>query len=280
MSLCTNHCGDYMIWDGSRWVFDDGLGTIHSPSAMDYIVTGIPRSGTSLLSVILSSSSNSVCFNEIHYDVPTLPAFFTGMRERIHAGQSVVMTLEMDGTYTTDTLRGGEVKKGKVLIEKKQHDLRLGSNVNIPYLNKIVELESMNYKIVALVRNPIFSIASWNSKAADGIPESRVYGDEQHSRWNKFSFTNESKLERQVKIWDHYAEIIESLSGEHLVVRYETLISNPSKTISEMCDFLDINTPAEIPELNDGNDEKKYPQLEEITAVVNQNSTMKQLFGY
>ena len=270
-----------MIWDGKKWLFDDVSETIHSPSAMDYIVTGIPRSGTSLASVILSSSSNSICFNEIHYDIPTLPVFFTGMRERIHAGQSVVMRLEKDGTYSTDVLRGdSKGMMAKVMIEGKEHDLRLGSNVNVPYLNKISVLKSMNYKIVAVIRNPIFCIASWNSKAADGIPISRVDGDEQHSRWNKFSFTNESKLERQIKIWDYYAEIIESLSGEHLVVRYETLISNPSKTISEMCDFLDINTPAEIPELIDGNDEKKYPHLEEITAVVNQNSTMKQLFGY
>jgi hypothetical protein len=269
-----------MIWDGSRWILDDDSRTISSPSAMDYIVTGIPRSGTSLVSAILSSSSNSVCFNEIHYDIPTLPAFFTEMRYRISSHQSVVMMLDEGGTTTTDTQKGDEVSKTNSLIVDKEQDIHLGSKVNIPYLDKIQSIQSMNYKIIAMVRDPVFNIASWNSNEVDGIPESRVDGDEQHPRWNKFSFTNESRLERQVMIWDNYAEIIDSLSDEHLVVRYEYLISNPSRVISELCDFLDINKPAAIPELIDGNDEKKYPHLEEIIDVVNQNSKMKQLFGY
>jgi len=269
-----------MNWDGKKWYFDDVSETIYSPSAMDYIVTGIPRSGTSLVSAILSSSTNSVCFNEIHYDIPTLPSFFYEMRERIYSHQSVVMMLDEGGTTTTDTQKGDEVSKTNTVIVGKEQNIHLGSKVNIPYLDKIQRIQSMNYKIIAMVRDPIFNIASWNSNEVNGIPESRVDGDQQHSRWNKFSFTDESKLERQVKIWDYYAEIIESLSDEVMVVRYETLISNPTKTMYEMCDFLDINTPTEMPELIDGNDENKYPHLEEITDVVNQNSTTKHLFGY
>jgi len=50
---------------------------------VDFIVTGIPRSGTSLISTILCKPINCYCFNEIQYKIEILPIFFNRMRKKI-----------------------------------------------------------------------------------------------------------------------------------------------------------------------------------------------------
>ena len=64
-----------MQWDGNEWILE-ATEQDSDVNPYDYVITGIPRSGTSLLSAILSKSPNSICFNEIQYKVPLLPSFF------------------------------------------------------------------------------------------------------------------------------------------------------------------------------------------------------------
>ena len=68
-----------MRWDTNRWILSESGGKKQNLD-LDYVITGIPRSGTSLISTILSSSENSFCFNEVHYQIPVLPSFFSEMR--------------------------------------------------------------------------------------------------------------------------------------------------------------------------------------------------------
>ena len=98
-----------MRWDSRRWVLEEGE-NVSNPSHLDYVVTGIPRSGTSLMSTILSSSENSFCFNEVHYQIPVLPSFFSEMRKRIENGLPVINKINEKGKLTTDTQRQDGIK--------------------------------------------------------------------------------------------------------------------------------------------------------------------------
>jgi hypothetical protein len=260
-----------MHWSINRWILSDGE-EIATPSDLDYVITGIPRSGTSLMSTILSSSENSFCFNEVHYQIPLLPSFFSEMRKRIENGLPVINKINEKGKLTTDTQRQEGIKFSEMNVIGKNNPIRLGSKVNVPYLNKIQQIEDFDYKIVAMIRNPIYTLASWNDAKVSNIPEANVSGPTQHKRWDIFSFSSESDIERQLIIWDYYANIIKSLSSNTLIVHYESLISNPKQTISKICNFLEIKIPTNIPELVDGNSLDKYPTVGEIEKIVKQNS--------
>ena len=266
-----------MRWDTNRWILVEGEEKAE-PSDLDYVITGIPRSGTSLISTILSSSENSFCFNEVHYQLPVLPSFFSEMRRRIECGLPVINKVNEKGKLTSDTQRQNGVKFAEMDVTGKTNPIRLGSKVNVPYLNKINQIENYGYKIIAMVRDPIYTLASWSDAKVSNIPEANVSGPKQHKRWDIFSFSSESDIERQFIIWEHYASIINSLSENTLVVNYESLISNPRETISKICKFLDIEMPKEIPNLMNGNSLEKYPNVEEIRKIVNRKSTIHNTF--
>ena len=268
-----------MHWSINRWILEEGE-QIATPSTLDYVITGIPRSGTSLMSTILSSSENSFCFNEVHYQIPVLPSFFSEMRKRIENGLPVINKINEKGKLTTDTQRQDGIKFSEFDVIGKSNSIRLGSKVNVPYLNKIKQIEELGYKIIAMVRNPVFTLASWNDAKVSNIPEANVSGPSQHKRWDMFSFSSESVVERQLIIWDYYANIIKSLSRNTLVVHYESLISNPRETISKICNFLEIKIPTNIPELVDGNSLDKYPDINQIEELVKRNSRIKKSFDY
>ena len=92
-------------------------------------------------------------------------------------------------------------------VTGKSNPIRLGSKVNVPYLNKINQIEEYGYKIVAMVRDPVYTIASWNDTKVSNIPEANVSGPTQHKR-DIFSFSSETDIERQLIIWKHYESII------------------------------------------------------------------------
>lgn len=257
-----------MKWEINRWILGESEEKAE-PSDLDYVITGIPRSGTSLISTILSSSENSFCFNEVHYQIPVLPSFFSEMRTRIESGLPVINKVNEKGKLTSDTQRQSGVKFAEMNVTGKSNPIRLGSKVNVPYLNKINQIEEYGYKIVAMVRDPVYTLASWNDTKVSNIPEANVSGPTQHKRWDIFSFSSETDIERQLIIWKHYASIINSLSENTLVINYESLISNPQETISKICKFLDIEIPKEIPNLINGNSLEKYPNVGEIKKSIN-----------
>ena len=270
-----------MQWDGSKWETEIGEDEKSvRPNKLDYIITGIPRSGTSLLSAILTESGNSVCFNEIHYPVETLPLFFSEMRTRISNGFPVYMKLDKNSNLTTDTINQGGNFGPVIFKHKCDNELRLGSKVTDPYLRSIREILDLGYKVVFMIRNPIYSIKSWNSANARESPLGRVDGEDQHRRWNPFGFSDESRLLRHVKIWDFYAEIVRSNSDECLVIKYEDLIMNFEETIEQICKYLDLKKPAEVPKLVNGNLKYKHEELSSIKEELEKSSKLMLDFGY
>lgn len=244
----------------------------------DYILTGIPRSGTSLMSTILCHSVNSYCFNEVHYDVESLPDFFKKMRSNIKKGLPIRNKSYGNEVLATDT----QSEDFKVLLEdfrirKDMENLKLGSNVNIPYLNQIERIIRFGYPIIAMVRDPVYTIASWNKSLA--IPEAHVEDNDMHPRWKGFNFTIADKLSRQAIIWEHYMQIISNV-GEIKIVKYEELISNYSKTLMDISDYLGIAPPIYDVPIKNGNEPNKYINLKKIQNIVATYCTTREQFGY
>lgn len=177
-------------------------------NTQDFVITGIPRSGTSLLSFLLNKTEGCVVFNEIHYNANTLPLFFRRRHKKLVGGRPIPNKFNEKGELTTDTLDRKKVSVRKKNIPTRGDNLALGSKVNIPYLKQINTILGHGYKVIAVVRNPVYTLGSWNSKKVANIPIAHVVDSDMHPRWRDINFVSDDKFERHAQIWEHYASLI------------------------------------------------------------------------
>jgi len=245
----------------------------------DFVLTGIPRSGTSLLSSLLCELEDCFCFNEIQYDVVTLPVFFTRMRKKLLAGEPVPNRVDEEGKLTTDTQRKG-FSVQEIKAPNKSKGLVLGSNANIPYLNQMDSMLGYKYKVLAMVRNPVYTLASWGSEKAGRIPENQVMADDLNPRWEKIDFCSQDKVERQAQLWEHYANLIWSVRHRVKIVRYERLTENQNDTLEEITNYLGVSSPRNLKRLSSYNLSSRYANLQKIEHAVEHYCRSKGNFGY
>jgi len=243
------------------------------------IITGIPRSGTSLLCVLVNNFSNAVCLNEIFYDINSLPRDFAEVRRRLTSGEPIPNRYNSSGRLATDT-QSDDVQIDNRIVQIADENVVLGSKVNIPYLNNIRKILDYGYKIIAIVRDPVYTIGSWNSKKASIIPEAHVTDADMHPRWKRFRFTSNDKIERQAQIWNFYTGLIWNLRDRIKIYTYESLASNPEWILKDIGSNLGLEPPANITEVSNQNIDSKYPNIEQIKEAVKKHCPIREVFGY
>lgn len=239
----------------------------------NFIVTGIPRSGTSLLCNLLNRVKNIVCFNEIgpFYNVDTLPSLFHHIRSAIKTGSPLPVPISKESgeeiTDTQDQLYTHELTKIDVDRDEK---FATGSKINVPYLLQIDKILSFRFKVIMVVRNPAHTIASWNKH--QNINEQYVMDTdfEKWPRYRSFNFKSEDKLGRQVELYNKLMGIIEdkAVDDSCLMYEYERIVEEPIRVLKEICTFLGMDNPVfkELPELKNLNRDSRFPEID-IDAI-------------
>jgi hypothetical protein len=245
----------------------------------DFVLTGIPRSGTSLLSALLCEPDDCFCFNEIHYDPRTLPYFFTRMRRRLVTGRPVPVKLDDAGALTTDTM-GGQVQVQEKSFPATKRGVVIGSNVNVPYLDRIDEILAYGYRVLMLVRDPVYTLASWNSEKAQVIPEAHVTDEDMNPRWHHMRFDSVEREDRQADIWEHYARLIWSLRDRFRIFSYESLTDAQETAMQEIYRYLGVTPPQETRQLRSMNIDSRFSGLERIREAVSDRCPSRHNFGY
>lgn len=234
----------------------------------NWIITGIPRSGTSLLSSLICAVPNSYCANEIYYDINTLKRDLERLRKRLVRGKSVPNKWLGD-TVATDTMTEGMQKaKRKIKGEFDAHCL-VASKVNVPYLFALENLLTQGFRVAALVRNPLYTIASWNlptTHVPEAHPEKERYADWQYQGRNLY--------EKQAELWNRLAAIFLNYPPE-VLLRYEDLVDTPEKFLAEITGEKTVFAP-----LSSKNDEGRYPHIPAIRAAVEKYAPLRRNFGY
>lgn len=244
-----------------------------------FVVTGIPRSGTSLLCMLLSSSPDAHCFNEICYDVCGLPWFFRRMRKRIARGEPVPIRLDSDGRRITSTSRENYRRLQETRLPERR-DVVVGSKVTVPYLNCLGDLLQLGYPTVALVRDPVFTLASWRSEKMRDTPVDRVTEDDRHSHWSNVRFGHEEKLQRQAELWNHYAGVIQKHQERVHLLRYEDLVDRTDVAFDAVTQHLGI-APLDVDEpLRTRNRPEHYGDIDPVQSVVEDLCSLRASFGY
>lgn len=227
-----------------------------------FTITGIPRGGTSLLCNLINHVQNIVCMNEVptFYNVDVLPRSFHDLRLAIKAGLEIPFMISKEsGAEITDTQSQEFIINHTVVNVDSSKPIAVGSKINVPYLLQMDKILSYGYKVFAVIRNPIYAIASWN-KYAEKIPEAHVLNHdfEKWPRYKDFKFETEERFTRQAELYNHFMSIIWHYKLNR--IRYEDMVQYPRGSIRIMSRELDVPfvLKGELPELKNLNSDSRF----------------------
>ena len=242
--------------------------------ARNAIVTGFPRSGTSLYSALLNSIPNVACLNEISPTDKTF-GYFRQTRQRIAAGLPVTNKYSGSGQLTTNTISGGTQLDDRVIPIENERFV-LAQKFTLPYLNRLTELCDQGWSVWVLVRHPLFAISSWKRCPAH-FAISKI--DPPDPLLAHIEFKAEDRDERRIEVWNHYARAIHAIRDRVQIIRYEDLVENPQLELDRFCQHFELQVPDLLPELESRNRKDAYRSSEEFRERVLANCELS-LFGY
>ena len=218
------------------------------------LITGISRSGTSYLCNLLHRYDNCVVLNEpaevfavlerqgIPHDLNDV---FQVMRQKILAGEPIENKLT-GGEVTPDTaVHGG----GRSLYQPRPATAEFAlamknTHAFLPRLEGVREA-MRDARIVACVRNPIDTIASWkyrrfaHLREADvvkipiGHVEDRWLSDSDRGSLREIGNTTDAALRRAL-LWRHFAGMILRNREHVLLVRYQDFVREPALALARI----------------------------------------------
>lgn len=223
-------------------------------STVDILLTGIPRSGTTLACRLLSEVSDVVALNE-----PMWPDQFTNRTESIRAihetfnklraslvteGMGIARTTSgniADNAYSeTKDGRKRVVERGPIRFDKKLNaDFKLILKHCAEFTLLLPELED-SFKIYAIIRNPLALLGSW---ASVNVPVSRgkvAKSAKLLPAFNQHLEGIEGLLDKQLYILDWYFSQYAEFSAEQ-IIKYEDIIATKGGSLSPIAgvDILD-----------------------------------------
>jgi hypothetical protein len=218
----------------------------------ELIITGIPRSGTSLLANLLHRLDNCVVVNEppeapeaLMRESPPwgLATLFRDIRRDVLEGKPIRNKLE-DGKPTQDTAisSGFEFYHPRITAT----DFVLGIKTTIAFLSRLPDIRRAmpNARFVACVRDPLDTIASWkgtfshlrdaNVRAPNvGNPDDPWISGDHRKQLLDIAEIPDAPSRRAA--WWAYLTGLVLENREHLIlVRYEDLVAQPRKVLDQI----------------------------------------------
>lgn len=241
----------------------------------DYVVTGIPRCGSSLLASLLTQTGNTVCMNEVHGDVASLPWFLHQTRRSIRRDGKAPTKARPNGELVTSTSRMEERNTiRRVPVEADGHE-PLGVKHQVEFVSQLDVLKRLGFCIVAIVRDPVYSLGSWLAPRM----EDTSLQDFQHPFWEDVDFTEESLEGRAAEAWDWLAHRLVENSRGVLFVRYEDLVARPNLELERVCRFVGVEPGPVEASLESKNHSDAYPKLDRIRTIVRERG-IGEVLGY
>lgn len=210
-------------------------------------ITGIPRSGTTLVCACLNTLPNCVALAEPtqvpqHGDVDRvvneIVAFARSARTRILQDQlapSRTVNGVIADNFFEDARDNGTIRRNlsKIMDVKISKPLTPEFRPFIKYpaiFTVLAQRLKKDYPLYAIVRHPLAALASWQSvdfPARDGrLPAAEAYAPDLRDRLNRI----DNPLGRQIALPQWMFQVYRQLSREH-VLTYESIVDNPSMAL-------------------------------------------------
>lgn len=223
----------------------------------NYLITGLPRSGTTLLTSLLSKNIDAVTFSEPEWlkevrkksnncmeFAQEFANRISSLRNDIRTGKSVYIKASRfnqglpQNYYHRNEKNDIIVDKDEspVIFPKEYADMPFIIKANAQFTACLDELvKHKDYKIICVVRDPIATIMSWRSL---DIPVSR--GNMKIAETYHSNFDSETKsdnlLKKQVLILDWFFKQFNCYRNEINLVKYESMVEHTMITISNILD--------------------------------------------
>ncbi len=227
------------------------------PKKHDFLITGIPRSGTSLLCNLLHRHPNVVVINEPAEVFSLLDSkqnpnefgsYYRRLRLDVLQGKAIENKLDGEGNVVEDTRHSDERVHAVVNVENSQ--FALGTKNPLAYLARLRWLcdEYPSMEKVVVIRHPYDCIASWvksfpHLEAVDmsSIPfVGDVLDSFQRTRLNEIRATEYLPLRRAL-LWRYLADLISRDRDRVFIVRYEDLLQSPDVWLSKIGQKLNVS---------------------------------------
>ena len=227
---------------------------------VEAIITGIPRSGTSYLCRLLHTLFNCVVINEPAPIFPPLTndlipwqiaTFYQDLRRDILDGQPVENKVQ-DGQVIEDTAVIDVRAPYQPAVSRP--DFLLCTKNTLTYMARLPQLKQVlpDAPIIACVRHPIDSIASWKTSfphlkqaAVTEFPVGHV-NDPFLAQWQRLRLaeiaeTPNEALKRAL-LWRYLADILLMNAHQLILVHYEILVTQPVSVLKSILQQIP-NTP-------------------------------------
>ena len=226
---------------------------VNERNRRNVVLTGLPRSGTTLACHLLNKLPNTVALLE-----PIEPGRFTGLlpnreavgdamerwfrksrRRALKEGE--VVTKHVGGEIPDNPFEASRpgkeprrwlASKGRIKVGKDlERDFFLVVK-DPPMFTALLPVLVRRFPTFAVVRNPLSVLASWNSvdiPARQGrVPKAELYDPDLVRRMTAI----EDRLERQCSLLDWWCERFERFLPEDHIVRYEDIVASGGKALA------------------------------------------------
>lgn len=215
-----------------------------------FIVTGPPRSGTSLLSAVLSRKPNVIVLNEPkQLEGARLTAADPATLLRgciVSAGHRAVRTGTVinkadpsnPNAPTTDTFNKGSVRCPVPVSLATDKPFAIGAKITMPFIDAMDELCDgwSDLRVIAIIREPLATINSWRNSFGwqKGLDDPKAAP---RFRLHDLVPEDDDPLKRRAYLWKLTVESLFDQArrrpGVVHLMRYENFLGNPAEMTSE-----------------------------------------------
>lgn len=204
------------------------------------LITGIPRSGTSLFTKLLSTNENFICFSEpswlkaLRFEGQTIVQFsdalhnkFESIRNEIKKGNPIKITTKKGTKELPDNyyIRKGRnitnVKNEQYVHFEHNESLTIVAKSNTLFTSCLDSLsQNQFWHIYAVTRDPLYTLLSWNSL---NIPISKglIKIGEVYSNQIREIVKTDDILKRQILIYNWFTSQFKKYNCD--IIKYEEL---------------------------------------------------------
>lgn len=220
------------------------------------LITGIPRSGTSLLSSLIFSNCHSVVFSEptwlkfLREKSLNSQEFSDNLLNKIHRLRTDIynnlpIDVKLDTNKNLPTNYYERNVEGEISINKKEHPVIFKKEYStLPFfikanaqftscLTELIKNTEIN-KIYCVVRNPISCIMSWRSLKIPVSQGNMKIAEKYSSTYLDFISESKNLLHKQVLMIDWFYREFYKHSNSVEIIRYEDLLKSPHKIIGKI----------------------------------------------
>lgn len=252
-------------------------------NSRNLILTGIPRSGSTLALKLISHAKGYLCLDEpqwlkdINQQSQTMTSVAEGVtnyigkvRSSIREGKPIEIVYGKESDQLTDNhfirTKTGKILKNKdfrkKIVPKDYANKKIIVKSNVLFTACLPSLIEKKFKILVTIRNPVAIIKSWRSLNISvsigklGIAEK--YNSDVH-----LIHQEPELLKRQILLLDWlFKQYLQNKDALH-IIKYEQLVNNPG-ILNEIDENLHLS---DLPQLTSRNDSHYYKHQEEKMII-------------